>query len=70
VGQTLSKLEPQYAGRVAFVTVDVEEAQELAGQYQVNRLPTLILFEGGQVAAVVVGLQPASNIQCVLDSHR
>jgi thioredoxin 1 len=53
---------------VKFVKVDVDEAQELAGRYNVMSIPTLAFFKDGKLANTIVGVQPKSLIESMLKS--
>jgi thioredoxin 1 len=63
----LDSLAGEYAGRVKFVKVNVDEAPGLAQQYQVTGVPTLLLFQGGQVRETTVGLVSARALRALLD---
>lgn len=52
----LEQLAGEFAGRIKFVKVDVDEAPELAGRYQITGVPTLVFFQNGRVVDMVVGL--------------
>ena len=47
---------------VKFVKVDVDEAGDIASQFGIMSIPTLIVFKNGQVAGQTVGVQPKANI--------
>ena len=51
---------------VKFVKVDVDEAGDIAAQYKIMSIPTLIVFKDGQVAAQTVGVQPKAGILAML----
>ncbi|MEX1099101.1 MAG: thioredoxin domain-containing protein [Bacteriovoracaceae bacterium] len=44
------------------VKVNVDEAGELAQQYGIRGIPTLIFFKGGEVKSTLVGNQPKAEI--------
>ena len=44
------------------VKVNVDEAGELAQQYGIKGIPTLIFFKGGEVKKTLVGNQPKAEI--------
>ncbi|MEM2722585.1 MAG: thioredoxin, partial [Thermoplasmata archaeon] len=44
----LEALSKEYEGKVKFVRVDVDENQELAVQYGIRSVPTLLLFKNGE----------------------
>ena len=50
--------------------VDVDEHQELAGEYGVQSIPTLLVFAGGELAEQLVGAQTeAALTDAVGDAH-
>lgn len=49
--QAAARLEPG----VRLIKVNTEEAQELAGQFGIRSIPTLVLFRGGRELARVSG---------------
>ncbi len=42
--------------------LNVDEAPEVAAQYGVMSIPTLIVFKGGEVAGKTIGVQSKQNI--------
>ena len=59
----LSDLAAGYEGKVKFVKVDIEEADEVASQFAVVNVPTLLLFKGGKEAGRKVGAAPKPTLQ-------
>ena len=58
----LEELETDLAGKVKVAKVNVDEEMELAAQFQVASIPTLILFRGGQAVQRSVGVQPKAKL--------
>jgi thioredoxin 1 len=58
----LEKLNQEWDGKVRMVRVDVDINAEVAAQYQVMSLPTLILFKGGKEQERLFGLQSRERI--------
>ncbi len=50
------------------VKVDVSSNMGLAETYNVQYLPTLIVFKGGEVVETQVGLTPPDKLQQMIDS--
>ena len=48
--------------------VDVDSEMELAAQFGVASIPTLVLMRGGQVAATAVGYRPKADIEKLLQA--
>ena len=42
--------------------VNVDEQPELAGQFRIMSIPTLMVFRGGQAAAVKIGVTPKEEL--------
>ncbi len=53
----LTKLSEKYAGKVAFVKVNVDQEMDLAVKYGVSSIPNLFLFKNGKVVNQVLGFQ-------------
>jgi thioredoxin 1 len=42
--------------------IDVDEEVELAKQFRIVSIPTLVLMKGGEIAATLVGYRPKADI--------
>jgi len=62
VGPELEKLAARVGDGVKFVKVNIDENQELAVRYGVMSIPTIAKFEGGAMAASVVGARGADAL--------
>ncbi len=69
VGPIVEELGNDYAGRLDVRKVDVDSNPELAGQYGVRGIPTLILFKEGVAQDTIVGAVPKSQLTEVIDRH-
>ena len=58
----LEELDGDLAGKVKVAKVNVDEEMELAAQFQVASIPTLLLFENGQAVRRAVGAQPKAKL--------
>lgn len=67
IGPILDELAGEYSGRVKIGKVNIDHDQELAGQYGVRAIPTLLLFHQGQVADQMVGLRSKRDLKASLD---
>jgi len=63
----LDKLAGEYAGRVKFAKVNVDDAQGLASRFQITGVPTLTLFRGPLVLNTFVGVPSARDLKASLD---
>ena len=60
---TIAAIAEEQAGKIKVGKINVDEQQELAAQYRVMSIPTLILFKNGEAAAQSVGVQPKDQIE-------
>jgi len=67
IAPLLDKLSGEYAGKVKFVKINVDDAGELATQYQITGVPTLMILNGGKVADTIVGAASPRAIKSKLD---
>ncbi|MGI6212146.1 MAG: thioredoxin [Anaerovoracaceae bacterium] len=63
---TFDELEKDYAGKVKFGKVNVDEQQELAIQYGVMSIPNIVKFENGDVAGRSIGVVPKEQLVSAL----
>lgn len=57
VAPLLDKFEAEYTS-ATFLKVDVDKFQEVAQQYEVSSMPTLLFFKDGLEAQRIVGVNP------------
>jgi thioredoxin 1 len=65
---TMDSLADQYAGKIKFVKVNVDESPKLAQQFQVEGIPMLLFFKDGKLAETSVGLLTKADLVQHLDS--
>ena len=62
VAPELERLSADLGDRAKIVKVNVDDNQELAIQYGVMSIPTIVKFEGGAVVSQIVGARGADDI--------
>ena len=63
----LDELAQEYEGRVRIGKVNIDEHQELAAEFGIRSIPTMLLFQQGQVAEQLVGLRSKRDLKAALD---
>ena len=58
----LDEASEEIAGKGAIYKIDVDQAPEIASQYGIMSIPTMILFQGGQPAQQFVGVQSKQTV--------
>ena len=65
----LEDLARQRAGQLKVVKVNVDDSPGIAARYQVQGIPTLLLFNDGKLTARQTGALPAHALTEWLDAH-
>lgn len=65
----LEEVETELASKVKFAKINTDENLEMAKQYQVSGLPTLMIFKNGEAVERLVGLMPKSSIITNIEKH-
>ena len=68
LGPTVEQIAQEYDGRITVVKCNVDECEDLAVQYGIRNIPTLLFFKGGQVVDKLVGNVPKGEITAKLDA--
>ncbi|ABK76676.1 thiol-disulfide isomerase [Cenarchaeum symbiosum A] len=68
VTPVVEELASDYEGKVSFVKVNVDEANELASRYNVFSIPTLALFSKGKIIGQQVGAASKEAYKKMIDS--
>ncbi len=66
LGPTIDELATEYAGRVKIGKLNTEDNPETPVKYNVQAIPTILLFKGGQVVQKFVGLTSKKDFQAAL----
>ena len=65
---TIETLEKEYAGKVAFEKIDVDQNSELASKYGIEAIPTLVYLDAlGQEIERTTGIVSEADIRRILD---
>jgi len=68
IAPVVDELAGEYAGRVSFAKVNVDENPKLATDYGVRSIPTLLIFKDGKPLTQIVGLRPKAELKKQLDA--
>ncbi|HZV35519.1 MAG TPA: thioredoxin TrxA [Verrucomicrobiae bacterium] len=67
IAPILDELADEYTGRLTIAKVNIDDHQNLASEYGVRAIPTLLLFQNGQVAEQIVGLRSKRDLKASFD---
>ncbi len=62
VGPIVAELAQEYDGRIVVGKCDVEENEDLAVEFGIRNIPTILFFKGGEVVDKVVGAQSKAKL--------
>jgi len=63
VGPIVEELAQELEWQIKVGKLSVDDEQEIASQYGVMSIPTLLLFKDGKVAVTVVGARPKEDLR-------
>ena len=63
VGPILEQMAEDYKGKVKIAKINVDKEGELASNYNIVSIPTILLFHNGNVAKQQVGAVPKNQLQ-------
>jgi thioredoxin 1 len=69
IAPVLDELADSMDGKVQIAKLNVDENQEIAVNYQVQSIPTLILFKNGQIADRVMGAVPKAALEQFIERN-
>ena len=62
VGPIVAELAQEYDGQIVVGKCDVEENEDLAVEFGIRNIPTILFFKGGEVVDKVVGAQSKAKL--------
>lgn len=68
VSPVVEELASEYPGKVKFVKVNVDESGELASKYNVFSIPTLAIFNKGEIIAQQVGAASKGSYKNMIEN--
>jgi thioredoxin 1 len=64
----LDELADEYAGRITFAKLDVDQNTKTAAKYGIMSIPNLIIFKDGEPISNIVGYKPKAELKGGLDA--
>lgn len=68
VAPYIEELAGEYKDKAGFAKINVDENPQLASQYGVMSIPTIIIFKNGKPEQQVIGFKPKSELKKLLDN--
>ncbi len=64
----VEEVASEYEGKAEIVKCNVDDCEEIAAQYGIRSIPTLIFFKDGKAVDRLVGAVPKSEITARIDA--
>ena len=68
VGPIIDEISTEYADKAVVGKVDVDTNQEFAAKYGVRNIPTVLVFQNGEVVGRQVGVAPKASYTDAIDA--
>jgi thioredoxin 1 len=69
VAPIIEQLAAEYAGRVKFAKLNVDDAPSIAGEYGIRSIPTIAIFRDGTPVEGVVGALPRAQLEARIQKY-
>ena len=64
----IEKLAERYGDKIVVGKCDVEENEDMAAEFGIRNIPTILCFKGGQIVNKVVGAQTEAKLDEMFQS--
>ncbi|MBM3920519.1 MAG: thioredoxin [Sphingomonadales bacterium] len=68
IGPIVEEIAKEYDGKAVVGKLNVDENGDIAGNYGIRSIPTLLVFKGGQLVDKIVGAVPKPSITQKIDA--
>jgi thioredoxin 1 len=69
VAPVVGEIAEMFEGQVKVVKLNTDENPNIASQYGIRSIPTLMIFKEGQKVDMVVGAVPKTTLANTIDKH-
>ena len=63
VEAAVQELAEEYDGKIVVGKCDVEENDELAAEFGIRNIPTILFFKNGEMVDKLIGAQPKAKLE-------
>lgn len=69
MGPVIDELATEYTGKANICKLDVDASGDIAQEFQVMSIPTILIFKDGKLVEKAVGLQQKEGLKQLIDKH-
>lgn len=70
IAPLVEELAAENAGTLKVAKINIDDTQEIAANYGVSSIPTIMIFKNGDVVDRFVGVQPKARLQEAIDQAK
>jgi thioredoxin 1 len=68
IAPVVEELAADYEGKAVIAKVNTDESPEVAGQFGIRSIPTVLFFKNGELVDQMIGAAPKANYAAKLDA--
>ena len=69
IGPILEEISDEYKGKITIGKLDVDENPETPGKFQIRGIPTMLLFNNGELIDTKVGMSSKADLTEWIDKN-
>ena len=69
IGPILEEISDEYSGKINIGKLDVDENPETPGKFQIRGIPTMLLFNNGELIDTKVGMSSKADLTEWIDKN-
>ena len=69
LGPIVEEVADEYAGKVKFAKVNIEQSVDIAKEYSISGIPCILVFKDGAAVERMTGLMPKSTMISNIEKH-
>ena len=69
VTPVVEEISDEFEGKIRVFKLNTDENPNVASQYGIRSIPTLMVFKGGMKVETVIGVVPKNTISGIISKH-
>ena len=69
LGPVLEDLGKELEGKAKIIKVDIDQSGDIADEFRISSVPTMILFKDNKIVDTMVGFLPKERIKQIIESN-
>ncbi|CAN1268413.1 Thioredoxin M-type, chloroplastic [Linum perenne] len=69
IAPVIDELAKEYAGKISCYKVNTDESPNIASQYGIRSIPTVLFFNKGEKKESIIGAVPKSTLSSTLEKY-